>query len=52
MNLLIDTHILIWWLRDDSTLSQSEIDIIANPNNLIVVSAAAAWEIAITSSSP
>jgi PIN domain nuclease of toxin-antitoxin system len=47
MKLLLDTHILIWWLSQDRRLSQSETDIITNPDNLIFVSAATAWEIAV-----
>jgi PIN domain nuclease of toxin-antitoxin system len=47
LKLLIDTHILIWWLCDDSKLSPQEIDIITNPDNLIFVSAASSWEITV-----
>ncbi len=47
MKLLLDTHTLIWWLTNDSTLSQTARNAIANPENLIFVSAASAWEIAI-----
>jgi PIN domain nuclease of toxin-antitoxin system len=47
MKLLIDTHILIWWLSDDSKLSSSEKDLIADPDNLVFVSAAACWEITV-----
>ena len=47
MKLLLDTHILIWWLSQDRRLSQPESDIITNPDNLIFVSAATAWEIAV-----
>ncbi|MGB6300531.1 MAG: type II toxin-antitoxin system VapC family toxin [Rivularia sp. (in: cyanobacteria)] len=47
MKFLLDTNTLIWWLANDATLSQTAIKIIANPDNLIFVSAASAWEIAI-----
>ncbi len=47
MKLLIDTHILIWWLGDDSKLSVPEKDLIANPDNMVFVSAAACWEITV-----
>jgi PIN domain nuclease of toxin-antitoxin system len=47
MKLLLDTHILIWWLSQDRRLSQLETDIITDPDNLIFVSAATAWEIAV-----
>lgn len=47
MKFLLDTHILIWWLMNDSNLS-SEIRLtIENPKNTIFVSSISAWEIAI-----
>ena len=50
MHLLLDTHTLIWWLANNSTLSSTAKDAIANPDNLVFVSAASAWEIAIKKS--
>jgi PIN domain nuclease of toxin-antitoxin system len=47
MKLLLDTHILIWWLNEASRLSQAEIDLITDLDNFIFVSAATAWEIAV-----
>jgi PIN domain nuclease of toxin-antitoxin system len=47
MKLLIDTHILIWWLGDDSKLSLPEKNLIADPDNMVFVSAAACWEITV-----
>jgi len=47
MNLLIDTHVLLWYLIDDSQLSVSSIRKIENPSNNIYVSIASLWEIAI-----
>ncbi len=47
MKLLLDTHVLIWWLSDARRLSQAEIDLITDSDNLIFVSAATAWEIAV-----
>ncbi len=47
MKLLLDTHILLWWLNNDPKLSRSESKLIANPDNLIFVSAASSWEIAV-----
>jgi len=44
---LLDTHILIWWLTDDSRLSQKVRDILVNPDNYVLVSVASAWEISI-----
>jgi PIN domain nuclease of toxin-antitoxin system len=47
MKLLLDTHILIWWLCDDFKLSSPEKNLIADPDNLVFVSAAACWEITV-----
>lgn len=47
MSYLLDTHTLLWWLDNNPTLSQSAREVIANPNNLILVSAVSAWEISI-----
>jgi PIN domain nuclease of toxin-antitoxin system len=47
MKLILDTHILLWWLSNSSKLLPSELDLITNPDNLIFVSAAAAWEITV-----
>ena len=46
MKALLDTHALLWWLFDDSRLSQAAKAIIADPESDILVSAASAWEIA------
>ena len=50
MKLLLDTHALIWWLANNSTLFEGAKKAIANPDNLVFVSAASAWEIAIKKS--
>ena len=50
MKLLLDTHVLLWWLANNSTLSELAKKSISNPDNLIFVSAASAWEIAIKKS--
>lgn len=47
MNILLDTHILLWWLADDPTLSKKARTIISDEKNLIFVSAISAWEIII-----
>ena len=46
MSYLIDTHILLWWVFDNPNLDESSRAIIANPEHLIIVSSATAWEIA------
>jgi PIN domain nuclease of toxin-antitoxin system len=47
VRLLLDTHILIWWLADDRKLNRSARTIIANPDNDVLISAASLWEISI-----
>ena len=50
MNLLLDTHVFLWWVGDDPQLNAKARASIAHPNNLVFVSAATAWEISIKSS--
>ena len=45
MRLLLDTHVLLWWLNADRRLSRSVRQIIAEGD--VAVSAATVWEIAI-----
>ena len=47
MRLLLDTHVLLWWLTDDSALPRSIRDTLADSHVDAFVSAATAWEIAI-----
>ena len=47
MNLLLDTHVLLWWLNDDPLLSKKPCAVIADGKNLVFVSAASIWEIRI-----
>ena len=47
MQLLIDTHILIWFLEGNNLLLQPRRQIISNSQNEILVSIASVWEIAI-----
>lgn len=47
MKLLLDTHILLWWLADAPSLSKKAAQIIADRANLVFVSAATAWEFSI-----
>ena len=46
MQLLLDTHALVWWLAGDELLSQPAKTAIADEDNPIFVSAASVWEIA------
>jgi PIN domain nuclease of toxin-antitoxin system len=45
VRILLDTHILLWWLGDDGQLPGPAAVTIADPDNEVVVSAASAWEI-------
>lgn len=45
--LLLDTHALLWWLTDDPALSATAREVLADPVNEPLVSAASVWEIAI-----
>lgn len=47
MKILIDTHVLLWWLMNDTTLGADAKLLIASPQNTIFVSAISAWEIVI-----
>ncbi len=47
MKLLIDTHILLWWLTDDAKLPKNARQLISTPDNAIFVSHASLWEIQI-----
>ena len=47
MNLLLDTHVFLWWIADDTRLSPRARDIIGDGQNALFLSAASGWEIAI-----
>ncbi len=46
LKLLLDTHTLLWWWKDDPRLSKRATKAIADEANIVLVSAASAWEIA------
>ena len=50
MNLLLDTHALLWWLDDNPTLSAEARDAIADGRNLVFVSAVVIWEVRVKQS--
>ncbi len=50
MEILLDTHILLWHLTDNPNLSREKSDLIENPSNSIFFSMASLWEIAIKTS--
>lgn len=45
MRVLIDTHALLWWLAGDTQLPVRMRRVIDEESNVVVVSAATAWEI-------
>ena len=47
MNLLLDTHVLLWWLADDASLSPRVREVVADGENIVFVSAVTVWEIRI-----
>lgn len=47
MDLLLDTHVFLWWDSGDAQLGTAARKAIADPSNGIFVSAASVWEIAI-----
>ncbi len=50
MNYLIDTHILLWYIAGDIRIKADTRDKIESNNNLVFVSNASLWEIAIKQS--
>jgi len=46
LELLLDTHALLWWLAEPDRLSPEAQAAIAEPANGVHVSAASGWEIA------
>ena len=50
MKLLLDTHVVLWLLGDVTRLSERSKSAIANPDNLVYVSAASVWEMAVKQS--
>ena len=47
MNVLLDTHVLLWWLDDSRALSAKARKLIASTDNTVFVSAASVWELRI-----
>lgn len=47
MNILLDTHVLLWFLNDDSQLVPNAKSLIEDSTNHKLVSVATCWEIAI-----
>jgi PIN domain nuclease of toxin-antitoxin system len=49
VRLLLDTHVLLWWLDDDSRLAPDAREAVVSPESFVAVSAASAWELSIKS---
>ena len=47
MRLLLDTHVLLWWLANDPSLGEEARESISASDSSVFVSAASAWEISI-----
>ena len=45
MRLLLDTHLLLWWLDASPSLSAQARETIRDPENTVFVSAVSLWEI-------
>lgn len=50
MNLLLDTHAVLWWLDDYESLSSETRAAITDPKNSVFLSAVVVWEIRIKES--
>jgi PIN domain nuclease of toxin-antitoxin system len=48
--ILIDTHVLLWWLGDNRALGSEARGTIESAENIIYVSAASVWEVSIKKS--
>lgn len=47
MNLLLDTHLLIWALNEDPRLPDKAKEMILDPDNAVYYSTASIWEVSI-----
>jgi PIN domain nuclease of toxin-antitoxin system len=47
VKLLLDTHVLLWWLRDNPRLRAKARAVIADPRVTVLVSIASGWELSI-----
>ena len=48
MRLLLDTHTILWFWWNNSSLSETAKALIAEPTNVMLVSHASPWEVSIT----
>ena len=45
MRILLDTHLILWWLDNSQSLSEQARILIGDPENTVFVSAVSLWEI-------
>jgi PIN domain nuclease of toxin-antitoxin system len=45
LRLLLDTHLLLWWVANSESLSKRARALISDPENTVFVSAVSLWEI-------
>ena len=45
MRLLLDSHVVIWWLSDSARLQSATRDILISPDNELFLSAVTVWEL-------
>lgn len=50
MNVLLDTHTLLWWLNDHPGLSKNIRSLLKKSDTVVFMSAASVWEISIKTS--
>jgi PIN domain nuclease of toxin-antitoxin system len=47
MNILLDTHVIIWALTNDPQLTNEAKALITDPENTVIISTVSLWEIAV-----
>lgn len=47
MRLMLDTHVLLWWLQDNPRLGHKARALVADPDNGLLVSLVSPWEISV-----
>jgi PIN domain nuclease of toxin-antitoxin system len=50
LKLLLDTHAALWWLSGDERFGENAERQLTDDTNLVMLSAAVVWEVAIKSS--
>ena len=50
MKLLLDTHVMLWWVNEYEKLSAKAKSMLLNNDNILYLSIVSAWEIAIKTS--